>query len=290
MQTLAVVVRGYFPTGAWGAEPPRSMEQGREQVIHRPEATGLAGPRVSPWERAPSRLRGSGRGRANSQPQQRPGGLPQVPLGCQGMPGTEAGGGGGEGTRGQRPQVGREGSGRSAGDSGGWQARGAETQAGTPGRGARGAWGGRGQARGGRRGDEGRREPKGGSGRGGAGGGRRRRGAHRGLPHLAVEVLLARRHLVLPVHRPSCPPARGDGAAGGSAGDSGSRAPERTGRDRTGRGGDGAARRRQRKAPAREMTSRLRRAGLRGGTKGGAGREGRGYGKAGRSSEWVGGD
>ena len=51
-----------------------------------------------------------------------------------------------------------------------------------------------------------------GKGRGGTGGqqaGRgRAEGAHRGLPHLAVEVLLPRRHLVLPFHPPSCPPPR----------------------------------------------------------------------------------
>lgn len=29
---------------------------------------------------------------------------------------------------------------------------------------------------------------------------------HRGLSHLTVEVLLPRRHLVLPFHPPSCPP------------------------------------------------------------------------------------
>lgn len=61
--------------------------------------------------------------------------------------------------------------------------------------------------RGDREGREG--EAKGMGGTGGRQAGRgRAEGAHRGLSHLAVEVLLPRRHLVLPFHPPSCPPPR----------------------------------------------------------------------------------
>lgn len=103
-------------------------------------------------------------------------------------PGRRAGGrGAGGGARGGKPRR--------------WQRGGR--------RGAGGDWGGGTGAEGEDRRAGGRGGGREGRGPQAAGGSPRGRGpAHRGLPHLAVEVLLPRRHLVLPFHPPSCPPPR----------------------------------------------------------------------------------